>query len=65
MFGAPPDNLMHLSGALQKATELLPTASFELGPIYISPNRPFEGVAAQASYQHMHGHFQVLKHPSA
>jgi hypothetical protein len=28
-----------------------PTAIFELGPIYTSPNRPFEGVGAQATYQ--------------
>jgi hypothetical protein len=28
-----------------------PTAILELGPIYTSPNRPFEGVGAQATYQ--------------
>jgi hypothetical protein len=30
-----------------------PMASFELGPIYTSPNRPFKDVGAQATYQHM------------
>jgi hypothetical protein len=29
------------------------TAIFELGPIYISPNRPFEEVAVQATNQHV------------
>jgi hypothetical protein len=28
-----------------------PTAILELGPIYTSPNRPFEGVGAQVTYQ--------------
>ena len=28
-----------------------PTTIFELGPIYTSPNWPFEGVGAQATYQ--------------
>jgi hypothetical protein len=28
-----------------------PTAILELGPIYTSPNRPFEGVGAQGTYQ--------------
>jgi hypothetical protein len=28
-----------------------PTARMELGPIYTPPNRPFEGVGAQATYQ--------------
>jgi hypothetical protein len=27
--------------------------SLELGPIYTPPNRPFEGVGAQATYQHI------------
>jgi hypothetical protein len=30
-----------------------PTTIFELGPIYTSSNQPFEGVGAQATYQHM------------
>jgi hypothetical protein len=28
-----------------------PTAIIELGPIYTSPNQPFGGVGAQATYQ--------------
>jgi hypothetical protein len=28
-----------------------PTAILELGPIYTSPNQPFEGVGAQVTYQ--------------
>jgi hypothetical protein len=36
-----------------------------LGSIYTSPNRPFKGVGAQATYQGISAHFQELKHPSA
>jgi hypothetical protein len=38
---------------------------FKLGPIHISPNRPFEGVGAQATYNTCYRHFQVVKHSSA
>jgi hypothetical protein len=35
----------------RKLQNCFPTAIFELGPIYTSPNRPFGGVGAQATYQ--------------
>jgi hypothetical protein len=34
-----------------RADVFSPVASFELGPIYTSPDRAFEGVGAQATYQ--------------
>jgi hypothetical protein len=34
-----------------KSCSFPPTVRFELGPIYTSPNRPFQGVGAQATYQ--------------
>jgi hypothetical protein len=40
-----------LSGVPQRTAAFSPTAILELGPIYTSPNRPFEGVGAQATYQ--------------
>jgi hypothetical protein len=40
-----------LSGVIPKDDVSSPTASFKLGPIYTSPNRPFECVRAQATYQ--------------
>jgi hypothetical protein len=36
-----------------ESSNFSPTTIFELGPIYTSPNRPFEGVGAQATYQYM------------
>jgi hypothetical protein len=35
----------------RKLQNCFPTAIFELRPIYTSPNRPFRGVGAQATYQ--------------
>jgi hypothetical protein len=35
----------------RKLQNYFPTAIFELGPIYTSPNRPFGGVGAQETYQ--------------
>jgi hypothetical protein len=35
----------------RKLQNYFPTTIFELGPIYTSPNRPFAGVGAQATYQ--------------
>jgi hypothetical protein len=40
-----------LSGVPQRAATFSPTTIFELGPIYTSPNQPFDGVGAQATYQ--------------
>jgi hypothetical protein len=40
-----------LSGVPQRAAAFPPMVIIELGPIYTSPNRPFEGVGAQATYQ--------------
>jgi hypothetical protein len=64
--GAPdrPVLTTGLSGVSQRSNNISPTTSFELGPIYTSPNRPFEGVGAQATYQGRLYIFQVLKHLS-
>jgi hypothetical protein len=34
-----------------ESNSFFPTAIFELGPIYTSPNWPFQGVGAQTTYQ--------------
>jgi hypothetical protein len=34
-----------------ESSKFSPMAIIELGPIYTPPNRPFEGVGAQATYQ--------------
>jgi hypothetical protein len=47
MSGAPPDSPVRH----RKLQNCFPMAIFELGPIYTSPNRPFGGVGAQATYQ--------------
>jgi hypothetical protein len=47
MSGAQPDSPMRR----RKLQNCFPTAIFELGPIYTSPNQPFGGVGAQATYQ--------------
>jgi hypothetical protein len=36
-----------------ESSSFSPTTIFELAPIYSPPNRSFEGVGAQATYQHM------------
>jgi hypothetical protein len=47
MSGAPPDSpVRHI-----KLQNCFPTAIFELGHIYTSPNRPFGGVEDQTTYQ--------------
>jgi hypothetical protein len=46
-----PVTTTRLSGVPQRSSNFSPMASLELGPIYTSPNRPFEGVGAQATYQ--------------
>jgi hypothetical protein len=40
-----------------------PTAILELGPIYTSPNWPFEGVGAQATYQGIYCTFPRAQTP--
>jgi hypothetical protein len=47
MSGAPPDSPVRR----RKLQNCFPTTIFELWPIYTSPNRPFGGVGAQATYQ--------------
>jgi hypothetical protein len=51
MSGAPLDSPVHLSGAPQKAAELLSNDYIWVGPIYTSPNPEFGGVGAQATFQ--------------
>jgi hypothetical protein len=47
MSGASSDSPVHR----KKLQNCFPTAIFELGPIYSSPNRPFGGVGSQETYQ--------------
>jgi hypothetical protein len=47
MSSAPPDSPVHR----RKLQNCFPTTIFELGPIYTSPNWPFGGVGAQATFQ--------------
>jgi hypothetical protein len=56
MGSGRPDCLVpttKLSGVLQRSNNFSSMASFELEPIYTPPNRSFEGLGAQAIYQHV------------
>jgi hypothetical protein len=57
-YGAPdttPDCSVPTTGlsGVPQSNSFSPTTIIEVGPIYTSPNRAFEGVGAQTTYQHI------------